>query len=255
MNPPDPKTHPTMDRLESYAAGDHDAWAQAHIATCEACGKIVGELRDELAQFRARNDASAFLDAVIARASAEELPARETPSALPASSPAAKRDRRPARWTALRWAPPVLMAAVVLFMLRTRLGTEPVTTGEATQMPSSTEIRFKGAPPVAAVLERGPVQSRLTGEVHVRAGDRLRVEATVEAAGPLMMVLLSDEGKEILLQPPEFAEVGVMFSREAVRFDAEVYRGHVLVGDPDHVRAAVQTRRFDKIGVLRIISE
>jgi hypothetical protein len=235
--------HPSSDRLDALAAGDPDAGADEHLASCEACRAYVARAGAEIARFRAAGPGPArFAERVEARARAR-----------PAAGVLAAR--------VITFAAPTLAAAAALALwLRGGPGPDaahgaagsplafPAPGGEATS-------RFKGGPVLALVRERGGRQERLSGEVAVRADDRVRVEVSVDAAGPLAIGFLGDDGAFVPLSPPAFVEAGTHFSAEALRFDRGPNGGHVVAGTPEAVERARQTKRLDGVIAARIVDE
>jgi hypothetical protein len=230
--------HPAAHRLDALAAGDADADATAHLATCAACEQYVRASREQAAAFRAKSDSRAF----VARASAR--------TSVPARSPVVR----------IAWvAAPVLAAAAVLLLMRPRAtdGT-PVrgpTTGVTTTTAAPGESRFKGGLVVAVIRERGGAQERLTGPVRVRANDRLRVEVSTDHDGPLAAGLLLDQGDWAPLLAPAAVEAGTHFSELDARFDDSPTQATLLVGEPAAVDRARVTRDFGDVVAVRVTSE
>ncbi len=246
-------SHPAQHRLEALAAGDADPGALAHLDGCAACAEVVRQLRDELHTFRLEADAPAFVEAVLARAAkAPEAPAR-APVAAALAAP-------PRNVTVLRFvtvvAPIFAIAAAIFLYLRTP--STITTQAGGGKEPGSSDVRFKGGLQVAVVREREGAQSRFSGEVRVRPGDRIRAEIALDGQAPLTAVLVKDDGaagssaEAWVLLTPTLLDAGVHFSPESIRFDQERFDGWLVVGDPDKVAAARKSRRWDEVRVMRI---
>lgn len=250
-------SHPAHHRLEALAAGDADPGALTHLEDCAACTEVVRELRAEVEAFRREADPAAFVDAVLARA--------EPTAALPEVPAAATLAAPPRNVAFLRFvtvaAPLFAVAAAIVLYLRapSTITTAP---GPGTE-PSTSDVRFKGGLQLAVVREREGAQARFSGEVPVRAGDRIRAEIAIDGQVPLTAVLLKDgassdasgasgaSGNWVLLTPT-LLDAGVHFSPESIRFDQERFDGWLVVGEPDKVAAARKSRRWDEVRVMRI---
>lgn len=235
--------HPSSDRLDALAAGDPDAGAREHLASCEVCRAYVARVEAEIARFRAAGPEPArFAERVEARAKAR-----------PAAGVLAART--------ITFAAPVLAAAAALaFLLRGGPGPPPApgAAGSPLGFPPPSEAatsRFKGGPALALVRERGGRQERLSGEASVRDGDGVRVEVSVDAAGLLAIGFLGDDGTFVALSPPAFVEAGTHFSADALRFDRGPNGGFVVAGTPEAVERARQTKRLDGVVAARIVDE
>jgi hypothetical protein len=229
--------HPAAHRLEALAAGDEDAKVSEHVASCEGCARYVKALEQEANTFRRRSDAAGPLRRAVAQVEG------------------GSRARWAARTAAL--AGPLLAAAVVLLLVRPRSGsTTPVPSAEPLAPPgSSGEMRFKGELSVAAIRERGGRQERLVGPFAVRPSDAVRVEVSVDQAGPLTAGLLTDEGEWVVLLLPASVTAGTHYSERAARFDATPTHATLLVGAPAAVDRARRTRDFAGLIAWRVTSE
>ncbi len=246
-------SHLAQHRLEALAAGDADAAALAHLEGCAACAAVVLELRAELETFRLEADAPAFVDAVVARAAKSPDAPKRAPEVAALALP-------PRNVTALRFvtlvAPLFAIAAAVVLYLRTpaTLVTQPGPGKE----PGTSDVRFKGGLQLAVVREREGAQSRFSGEVWVRPGDRIRAEIAMDGQAPLTAVLVKDAveagnaDEAWVLLTPTLLDAGVHFSPESIRFDQERFDGWLVVGEPDKVATARKSRRWDEVRVMRI---
>ncbi|HEU4410166.1 MAG TPA: hypothetical protein VFS43_33230 [Polyangiaceae bacterium] len=237
--------HPSSDRLDALAAGDDDAQAGEHLAACEACRAYVARAGAEIARFRAAGPAPArFAERVEARAKA-----RAAPGVLAARS--------------ITFAAPALAAAAALALLLRGGAPGPgeppaAAAGSPLGLPAPGDeaaSRFKGGPVLALVRERGGRQERLSGEVAVREADRVRAEVSLDAAGPLAVGFLGDDGEFVPLSPPAFVEAGTHFSAEALRFERGPNGGYVVAGTPEAVERVRQTKRLDGVIAARIVDE
>jgi hypothetical protein len=234
----DEPRHPPAHRLDAIAAGDLDPGASAHVESCEACTRYVGQLRAQAARFHAGNDARAF----VARAEAriEVQPARS----------------RVAR-VAWAMAPVVAAAALLLLLVRARpqeSAPAPAASEQAGPASGPREARFKGGLVVVVVREREGIQERFSGPLQVRAGDRLRVEVSTDHDGALAAGLLTDEGEWVQLLASSALEAGTHYSELAARFDDSPTRATLVAGDPAAVDRARRTRDFGGVVAWRVTS-
>jgi hypothetical protein len=220
--------HPRPFRLDAHVAGDLDPSVAAHIETCEACAAYVAATTTGAAEFAA-NEGKKSAEFVLAL-----------------------QDRPKARVFALHrlvWiAAPVLAAAAVLLVVRGR---------ENPLVPVANEpaVRFKGGMQIAVVRDRSGDQSRILGEVHVRPGDRLRVEVAIDDAQPIEVGFLGKDGTWVPLLAPALIEAGTHFSERAARFDDTPTEGWILAGHPDAVNRAKTTRVFDDVRIMVVVVE
>ncbi len=245
--------HPAGPRLEELASGGHDAETEAHVAACEACRAYVTKLREEVAAFAANDDGDAFLRAVEARAAREGTEETSAPEGAHGSGAENAADNavdnvvRPLVWARLAWIAAPLVAAA-MFLLLARPPVPPLEDRTAHD-----SLHFKGGTEVAAIVEREGHQERVTGEVRVRPGDRLRVEVGLDVEAPTVAGILEKSGTWTPLLPATLLEAGTHYSDEAARVDASGVDGWILVGRPDAVEHARQTRDFASVAVLPIV--
>jgi predicted anti-sigma-YlaC factor YlaD len=155
--------------------------------------------------------------------------------------PRKKRDRRPL----LAFIPLLAAAAVLVLYFR-----KPVET--PTTPPVASETRFKGGVQLAVVRERDDRQVRLTNEVRIKAGDRLRVEIGVDGSRPVSAGILGKDGSWLVLLAPAMLEAGTHFSERAAKVDARPTEGWVIAGDPEAVERARMSRAWDGVTVIPI---
>jgi hypothetical protein len=235
----DPGTpHPAPARLDALAAGDEDASARDHVASCAACTQYVAALERQGQAFAHRPDAEGPLRRALA-------------------------NRTRGRRLVVLAAPLVAAAAVVVVVLgrvrpittdpqhATSLAPQPVPPGEAPPH----DMRFKGALSVVAIRDRGGHQERLAGPFAVRAGDAVRVEVSVDHEGPLTAGLLTDDGAWVVLLAPAVLATGTHDSERSARFDATPTHATLVVGDPGVVQRARQTRDFSGLVAWKVTRE
>jgi hypothetical protein len=232
--------HFPMFRLESHVAGKPDADVAKHLLACAACSELCETLTADLRAFQKTSQVDVFLDAVAKRAEQQEqrkvvpLPLR-------------------AKGKVLAWGGAVLAAAAVLFvMVRT-----PSTTFVTETLDPLERVTFKGGEPLqlALVRERAGVQERVTGALRLRAGDRIRAEVSLDRSRPIEAVLVRDDGKRFPMLAPTALDVGVHFSPESIRFDAEAFAGFVIAGEPAKVEEALAKKVYDQVRVIRVQTE
>ena len=228
--------HPPSYVLDAVAAGDVGAAVAEHLEACDACRAYVSELRGAAADFQRTADPEAFLAKVDARAAAST--SERGPVVLA---------RRRLGWIS---GAVLAAAAVVLFVRGASLS--PVAPVGSAEVEAT---RFKGDFQLAAIREHAGEQSRLTSDVRVRAGDRIRVEVGVDGARPLEVGFLGTDGTWVLLLAPTILEAGTSFSEHSARFDDTPTEGWIVAGHPDAVDRARTTRDFSGVRVLRIIAE
>ena len=108
------------------------------------------------------------------------------------------------------------------------------------------DSRFKGGLVVAVVRERERPQERFAGPLHVRAGDRIRIEVSTDHDGPLTAGLLTDEGEWVSSSRPGCSRRAPTTRswRRASTILADAR--DALVGDPADVERARAPRDFDR---------
>lgn len=228
--------HPPCYLLDAVAAGDDDVMVAEHLTTCDACRTYVSELRGAATEFRSAADPEAFLAKIDSRAAG--APSRPVLRALAGGR--------------LAWVSGAVLAvaAVVLFFRGSR--TAPLTRAPSIEVEAT---RFKGDFQLAAIRERAGDQARLTNEVAVRSGDRIRVEVGVDGARPLEVGFLGKDGTWVLLLAPTILEAGTAFSEHSARFDDKPTEGWIIAGHPDAIDRARSTRDFGGVRVMSVRAE
>ncbi|HEX9295288.1 MAG TPA: hypothetical protein VF881_05620 [Polyangiaceae bacterium] len=224
--------HPPNDRMEAVAAGDRDPGVEAHLASCEPCRAYVARLEDAALDFRQKEGTGGVF---LARLEA-------------AVSRTAPKSRRANRWaTAVYVGAPLLAAAAALVLWVRAPGWHP------TERPGSlSSMRLKGVIGLAVIRERDGSQERFTGEVSVRAGDRLLAEVDLDRPLPIAGGMLGSNGEWVTLFSPTLLVPGLHFSDQAVRFDDRPTEGWVIVGDAGAVERARLTQSFDDVVAIQV---
>jgi hypothetical protein len=244
--------HPNARRLDGLAAGGADPQAEAHLAVCAPCARYVEGLRRGLPAV-AGPDADAFVAALALRADHDTPGAQAPARGARAEGPAPRPRFGPrARQIAFATGPLLAAAALLLLVLRPAPPGPPHADAPPALTPDGGPVRFKGEVALAVIRERGGEQERLVHEASVRAGDRIRLEVSSSAEGPLAAGVLADDGAWLPLLEAASADVGTHFSERSARFDDEPTEGFVLAGRPDEVERARTSRRFEGVATLRL---
>lgn len=140
----------------------------------------------------------------------------------------------------------LLAAAATLLVLRGSHDPNVVALNE--EMPT----RFKGNIQLAAIRDRAGGQARLTTEVRVKPGDRVRVEVGVDDARPLEIGFLGKDGTWVLLMAPTNLEAGTSFSERSARFDDTPTEGWIIAGHPNEIERAKSTRKLDSVRSMAV---
>jgi hypothetical protein len=231
-------THPNGLELEAFAAGEDSAHVAGHVDTCDACRGFVEKARGLGARFS--------MDGVLADA---------------------RRAEKRRRFTLLvSTAAPLAAAAAAVFFLRSPHA-DPIPTIATTAPPSATttapvalaqnepDTTFKGGPQLAVVRERTGAQDRFVTTVRVRPGDRLRIEVALDRSQAILAGVMGDDGSWVELMPEAVRAAGTHFSEKSVRIDDHRADGTILVGAPDDVRRARETKRMDGVRALHVTWE
>jgi hypothetical protein len=229
-------SHPSSVDLEAFACGETVETVETHVAECAACKAFVGKLR-------------AFV-------------AAETPAAKDVvASIATARGRRQRMWVvASSVVAPLAVAAAVMIVMRSPQGRPDTGTGAQAATTSATapsplgepETTFKGGVTVAVVRERAGQQARFSSVVKVKADDRLRVEVALDREQAILGGVLADDGKYLELMPSSVRGPGTHFSEKSARIDGTEARGTILIGSPEAVQRARDTKRFDGVTTMRV---
>ncbi len=228
-------THPNAHKLEALAAGEESTSTTSHVDSCDACRAFVEKARGLSSRFS--------MDAVLAEAGRAEKRRRFT--------------------LVMSAAAPLALAAAAVLWLRSSPQTMPVATTpppSATTAPSALaqndpDTTFKGGLQLAVVRERTGAQDRFVATVQVRPGDRLRIEVALDRSQAILAGVMGDDGSWTELMPEAVRDAGTHFSEKSVRIDDHRADGMILVGTPDAVRRARETRRTDGVRALHVVWE
>ena len=162
---------------------------------------------------------------------------------------------------------PLAAAAAILFLVRSAPPpstsipagpSAPIATAPDTiqmgSMPPRTEpdTQFKGGAQIAVIRERGNEQARFSGAVRVRPGDRLRVEVALDREQAILGGVLADDGSYLELMPQGVRGPGTHFSERSAKIDTLPTRGTILIGSPEAVARARETKVLDGLSTLRV---
>ena len=167
---------------------------------------------------------------------------------------------------------PLAAAAGVLFLLGRPATTDVFVPGSSSTLSTSStsattgagalsttelaaidpETTFKGGVQIAVIRERAGQQSRFTGTVAVKPGDRLRVEVALDREQAILAAVMGDDASWLELMTEGARRPGTHFSERSARVDGTPLRGTILVGWPDAVARARSTRRFDEVASIRV---
>lgn len=219
-------------RLEAWSVGEPDPEVAELVERDDEARRYVDGLGEEREQFLGRDDPDDFVRAIRRRAEAEA-------------------PRQGSRWWL--WAPAGLAAvAALVIVVWAGPGGAPEPGSVGPGDPPGETIRLKGKVELALVLLRAEEQSRLTGEVSVQAGDRLRFELTVPEEGPLSVAILEDGEVSPLVEAKRFT-VGKHFLEQALKVDgAEPLDAKVVAGPPEAVKRAAETGMLEGVSVLHL---
>jgi hypothetical protein len=178
------------------------------------------------------------------------------------SAPPRKERAAQRRWwaTASTVAVPLAVAAALLLFLKSPSATSPLPgapTAEPTSVaPPSTdpdpETTFKGGIQVAVIRERAGLQTRFTGAVQVRPGDRLRVEVALDREQAILAAVVGDDASWLELMSESVRRPGTHFSERSARVDSSPLRGTIIVGSPEAVARVRNTKRLDGVAAVRV---
>ena len=114
------------------------------------------------------------------------------------------------------------------------------------------DTQFKGGMQVAVVRERGGAQARFSSTVRVKPGDRLRVEVALDHEQAILGAVLADDGSYLELMPQAVRGPGTHFSERSAKIDAAPTRGTIIIGKPEAVARARETKSFEGVTTLRV---
>jgi hypothetical protein len=266
--------HPTSLDLEAFVVGEPlPASFAGHVDECSACGAFVERLRGvvDAAPSRSKSEADAAVARALARIAAPEPRvttsevANDTRAASGAPSPVTRLEPKRNLWMlATSVVAPLAAAAAIVVLARSSftppgpgpvpqpttttpappdtilMGTLPQRIGESA--PSEPDTQFKGGMQVAVVRERDGRQARFSTMVPVRPGDRLRVEVALDHEQAILGAVLADDGSYLELMPQAVRGPGTHFSERSAKIDAAPTQGTILIGTPEGVARARQTR-------------
>ncbi len=219
---------PSRFDIERYHTGEADPETARRVeADPEAMARVAALEQARKAFARERPDAADF---------ARALRARTAPAAEP---------RR--RW--LRWLMPLAgaaaVAALVLFAALPGLDAE-----------RSEVLRPKGdAVDTSVIVLRDGVQTRESGTVGVRPGDRVRISLDVQVAGPLTVGIVDRDGSWVVLADSQAFTAGRHDLERTFRVDAGPTRAAVVAGPPNDVARARRSGSWAEVTRLTLLSD
>lgn len=268
-------THPSSLDLEAFACGEPLRPALLeHVEECSACGAFVDGLRG----LAAAGPSAAQADAAVAHAIETASSGQEADVVRLAdrAAPPARADARRRLWMiATSVVTPLAAAAAILLLARsttlpsppTSSPRDPLSAGAQAPAPPDTiqmgrlpqpvaaaepDTRFKGGMQIAVVRDRGGLQTRFSGPVVVKPGDRLRVEVALDREQAILGAVLSDDGNYLELMPEGVRGAGTYFSERSAKIDETPTRGTIVIGSPEAVARARATKQFDGVATLRV---
>jgi hypothetical protein len=114
------------------------------------------------------------------------------------------------------------------------------------------DTQFKGGMQVAVVRDRAGSQARFSSTVRVKPGDRLRVEVALDHEQAILGAVLADDGSYLELMPQGVRGPGTHFSERSAKIDAAGARGTIIIGSPEAVARARETRNLEGVTTLRV---
>ena len=133
----------------------------------------------------------------------------------------------------------LLGAGVAVCAMGVASAVRPLFSQSSTNGNPSGDVRLKGAP-VKVIRLRGSETARLTGQVGLRAGDRLQVEVQTATSLEIAIALLTDDGETIWLSEGRTLAPGVHVPHDdALEVSEPAVGGRVFVGPPNDVRRAL----------------
>jgi hypothetical protein len=264
----------------------------SHLEDCKACGSFLEQLRTALGSGPSAQEADDAVARALARPTADaEPPAAPVESRLEAVASGASREpndliaaRRPAHDPKRRlWLvtssviAPLAAAAAILLLTRSpapappssadpndpraptiykiQMGTIPPGLAPALSGANGAaepDTQFKGGMQVAVVRDRAGSQARFSSTVRVKPGDRLRVEVALDHEQAILGAVLADDGSYLELMPQAVRGPGTHFSERSAKIDAVGARGTILIGSPEAVARARETRNLEGVTTLRV---
>lgn len=274
-------THPSSLDLEAFAVGEPlPPHLAGHVEECSACGSFLEQLRAALGTGPSASEADdAVARALVVMAADGAEPPVERVAPVAVRGPA--RDQKRRLWLVTSSViAPLAAAAAILLLLRSpapaptpaegpraptnykiQMGTVPPGLAPALGGASGTsgaeaaaepDTQFKGGMQVAVVRDRAGSQARFSSTVRVRPGDRLRVEVALDHEQAILGAVLADDGSYLELMPQAVRGPGTHFSERSAKIDAAGARGTILIGSPEAVARARETRNLEGVTTLRV---
>lgn len=275
-------SHPSSLDLEAFAVGEPlPPHLAGHVEECSACGAFLAQLRGVVSHGPSAQEA----DDAVARALARPVTDVEHANDLLPRDGREGRDgkREPKRklWLVTSSViAPLAAAAAILLLTRApatppaigpsagdprapttykiQMGTLPpgVTPADPdlgrTASAGEPDTQFKGGMQVAVVRDRAGAQARFSSTVRVRPGDRLRVEVALDHEQAILGAVLADDGSYLELMPQGVRGPGTHFSERSAKIDAAPTRGTIIIGSPEAVARARETRNLEGVTTLRV---
>lgn len=271
-------THPSSLDLEAFAFGEPlPAHFAGHVDECTACGAFLERLRAVMSNAPSAEHTNDAVARALARlGDAQEL--HDEPAAHDEEKRAPQQEPKRRLWlVASSVIAPLAAAAAILLLMRSppppppppplKTGIDPreptsykiqmetfppgtvVATASGTAEP---DTQFKGGMQVAVVRERGGAQARFSSTVRVKPGDRLRVEVALDHEQAILGAVLADDGSYLELMPQAVRGPGTHFSERSAKIDAAPTRGTIIIGRPEAVARARETKSFEGVTTLRV---
>jgi hypothetical protein len=262
-------THPSSLDLEAFVVGEAlpEGFGE-HLGACAECSAFVDGLRGMVERAPSRSAKEA--DAAIARALLREPAGSDVKQA--STSARGERKRKAWLWGSSVLAP--LAAAAALFLFSSSPAHAPThgDPGPSAPAPVRTDrilmgtipgaaepdTQFKGGMQVAVVRDRAGQQTRFSGPIAVKPGDRLRVEVALDHEQAILAGVLADDGSYLEIMPAAVRGPGTHFSERSAKIDANggrPTRGTILIGSPEAVARARATKQLDGVVTVRVESE
>jgi len=282
-------THPSSLDLEAFAVGEPlPPHLAGHVDECTACGAFLAQLRTVVSSGPSTKDADDAVARALARAEAlEPLEPQSFVDPLELPQPPRPQEPRQAPQEPKRklWllvssvVAPLAAAAAILLLMRSpappapssdddpraptnykvQMGTlppglapSPTTTSGTTSGAAEPDTQFKGGMQVAVVRDRAGAQARFSSTVRVRPGDRLRVEVALDHEQAILGAVLADDGSYLELMPQAVRGPGTHFSERSAKIDAAPTRGTIIIGSPEAVARARETKNLEGVTTLRV---
>jgi hypothetical protein len=272
-------THPSSLDLEAFAVGEPlPAHLASHLEECGACGSFLEQLRTALGTGSTAKEAEDAVARAQARAlvtSDDAAPHAERVAPVAVRRPATAPDPKRRLWLVTSSVIAPLAAAAAILLLTRSPAPVPASDGDpraptnykiqmATVPPglapalsgasgaAEPDTQFKGGMQVAVVRDRAGSQARFSSTVRVKPGDRLRVEVALDHEQAILGAVLADDGSYLELMPQGVRGPGTHFSERSAKIDAAGARGTIIIGSPEAVARARETRNLEGVTTLRV---